>query len=39
MAEITLPDLSAPSVSTHHLLAGCQRREEDERGGEAGRTG
>lgn len=27
-----LPDLSSPSVSTHHLLVGCQRREEEQRG-------
>lgn len=32
MVEIALPDLSSPSASTHHLLVGCQRREEEERG-------
>lgn len=32
MVKIKLPDLSSPSVSTHHLLVGCQRREEEERG-------
>lgn len=41
MVEITLPDLSALSVSTHHLLVGCQRREEEEKGvrREGGRRG
>lgn len=41
MVKITLPDLSAPSVSTHHLLVGCQRREEEEKGvrREEGRSG
>lgn len=36
-----LPDLSSPSVSTHHLLVGCQRREEEQRGvkWERGRRG
>lgn len=41
MVEIMLPDLSSPSVSTHHLLVGCQRREEEQRGvkWERGRRG
>lgn len=44
MVKIKLPDLFSPFMSTHHLLVGCQRREEEERrvrweGGRRGTAG